>query len=75
MMVELTKQQLYALAGTAVHIACARSKVDGLTSEAQQNLLDMNSTAVKMIAVSNMSPTELKNLGLNLVALAMRCPR
>jgi chromosome segregation and condensation protein ScpB len=67
MMIELTRNELNALAAVAIHTACTKAKLSDMPESDVATLLDMNRSAIRLLESSTITPTELKNLGLNML--------
>lgn len=69
-MLRLTHEELWALGASAIYAACNLSDPLARTPADEQGQLILNGRAVALIQASGIDPTQLKDLGLSLVAKA-----
>lgn len=68
----LSKRQLWALGGAAIHAAICTSGGAELEADAGA-VADMRRQADALLARCELTPTELKNLGLRMLSEAQLC--
>ena len=65
---KLSSQQWLALAGAACYAACNFNDQSGMSDHDRAVMLELNARAGQLMVTSGLSPTELKDLGLAIIA-------